>query len=70
MQLVANGVGVGAFPRFMADAPLKAGLIKKFNPKWRASPLCFAIHTLGDPADPMAERAADMALEVATANSW
>lgn len=66
IQLVAAGVGVAAIPRFMADGPLKDGTIKPFDPQWRASPLCFAIHALADPADPMAERAAVMAMKVAT----
>ena len=69
MQLVATGVGVGAFPRFMANGPLQAGIIKAFDPQWHASPLCFSIQTLSDPADPMAERAAEMALGVATAQT-
>jgi DNA-binding transcriptional LysR family regulator len=64
MQLVATGVGVAALPSFMASAPVQSGHLKRFNPQWRASPLCFAMHTLVDPADPMIAHAIEIARRV------
>ncbi|RED10694.1 LysR family transcriptional regulator [Pontivivens insulae] len=65
VRLVIEGVGVAAIPHFLAENPVREGLIRRFFPGWRPPPLDFAIHCLGDPLDPICERIVVSSLRIA-----
>ncbi|MFZ5962434.1 LysR family transcriptional regulator [Thalassococcus sp. BH17M4-6] len=64
-RLVESGIGVAALPRAMSRTALAQGRIVEFDPGWRPKPLLFTASWIGEPPDPLAEKAARIAQEVA-----
>ncbi len=66
-RMVAAGLGVGALPVALAGPDLSTGRIREFDPGWQANALRFSASYIGEPQSHLSERAAELALEVATA---
>lgn len=64
-RLVEAGIGVAALPRAMGRTLVEAGRIAEFDPGWRPAPLQFAASWIGEPPDPLTEKAARIACEIA-----
>ena len=67
IRMVATGLGVGAFPRHLIRDQLKSGELVAFDPGWQPDTLRFTASYLSEPKSHLAERAAIIAREVATA---
>ncbi len=65
-RLVEAGIGVAALPRAMGRSLVDEGRIANFDPGWCPAPLQFTASWIGEPPDPLAEKAAMIALEVAS----
>ena len=64
-RLVEEGIGVAPLPRVMGRSLVAAGRIVEFDPGWRPAPLQFTASWIGDPPDPIAEKAARIARDLA-----
>ncbi|MEX3009247.1 LysR family transcriptional regulator [Hoeflea sp. TYP-13] len=67
IRMVATGLGVGAFPLHLIKDQLESGALEAFDPGWRPDTLRFTASFLGEPMSHLAERAAHIARDVATA---
>jgi DNA-binding transcriptional LysR family regulator len=65
LQMIAEGIAVGPYPRSLARALLGAGRIVEFDPGMHASPLEFTASYLGQPYSFLPESSARLAAEVA-----
>ena len=61
-RMVAAGIGVAALPSILVEAEERAGTIRRFDPQWQPAPLCFSVNYIADPADPVVEQAARIAM--------
>mgnify|MGYP001949218259 CR=1 FL=1 len=64
-RMVASGLGVAALPESLAEAELKAGQVREFDPGWQPNALRFTASYLGDPQSFLVEKAANIARDVA-----
>lgn len=64
-RLVESGIGVAPLPRAMGHDAVADGRIVEFDPGWCPAPLEFTATWIGEPPDPLAEKAARIAQEVA-----
>lgn len=65
LQMIAEGVAVGPYPRAVAKPLLEAGRIVPFDPGLPCAPLVFTASYLTEPRSHLAETGADMARRVA-----
>jgi len=65
IQMIAAGIGVGPIPEALARERLAQGQLAAFDPGWRPSPLDFTASWMAEPHNPLAERCAHLAAEVA-----
>ncbi|WP_419912403.1 LysR family transcriptional regulator [Hoeflea sp.] len=67
IRMVATGLGVGAFPVHLIREQVENGQLEAFDPGWRPDTLRFTASYLGEPKSHLAERAANIARDVAIA---
>lgn len=67
LEMIAQGVAVGPFPRALAQRLLDEGRITEFYPDIHVSPLVFTASYLGEPYSFLSESSATLAREVARA---
>jgi len=68
-RLVEAGLCVGALPMSMAKGLVSSGKLVLFDPGWTPAPLQFSASFLGEPRNHLISAAADIAREIAIAQS-
>ncbi len=65
LEMVAAGIGIGAFPRQLGMKLIAEGRIVEFDPGWTLEPLIFTASHLGDPRSELCAQAAALSVKVA-----
>ncbi len=68
IQMVRDGIGIGALPALLVRKDCEAGSLTRIDPDWTPNPLGFTASYVSDPPNFVAEAAAETAQQ--TAQAW